>query len=361
MVQNIFNFIYENWYIFLFQLTYTFYLIKNWSYIQSNFFKKRIINKQDTHYTQIPRIGGLILFTTMIIMGLFKKDSLIIHFCLILSPIFLVGITEDLYNNVRPKIRIISMIFSSLLFLIIFDFPIPIISIPYVGQVLSNPLIGSIFLTFCIMIITNGMNLIDGSNGNASLAGLTVLSALCYLFMTINNVMLFNLSIFLIIFLLLFSLFNYPIGKIFLGDTGAYIIGFLISCLCIKVFYTNPSLPSWIAVLILFYPAFEVLFSYMRKIFCKESPFLPDRRHLHILIFDYLIKKGLNVKIANNAVVIVLIPIIFVGPSLAIINPFASISSILTKLAICLLLYISYYYSFLRLLKIAKPRYNLEP
>ena len=154
--------------------------------------------------------------------------------------------------------------------------------------------------------------------------------------------------------MLLFIIFNYPIGKIFLGDTGAYIIGFLIACLCIKAFYNNPSLPSWIAVLILFYPAFEVLFSYTRKIFCKKNPFLPDREHLHILIFDYLIIRGIDVKNANNAVVVFLIPIICLGPYLAIINPFASVLSVLIKLVICFWLYIFYYYIFTKLIKMAR-------
>ena len=354
MTQNIFNFIYENWYIWLYQLILTYCLIISWSKIQPKILHKRVSGKQDTHITVAPRLGGLILYTTMMLMGITSQNSLVILICLVLLPIFLVGTSEDIFDNVRPKIRIFSMIFSSLLFITIFDFPIPIISIPYVGQILSNTLIGSIFLTFCIIIITNGMNLIDGSNGNASLTGMTILSVLCYLFMINNNVMFFHLTIFFIIILFLFVIFNYPIGKIFLGDTGAYIIGFLIACLCIKVFYNNPSLPSWIAVLILFYPAFEVLFSYTRKIFCKKNPFLPDREHLHILIFDYLLIKGIDVKNANNAVVIILIPLICLGPYLAIINPFASVLSVLTKLVICFWLYIFYYYIFMKLIKMAR-------
>lgn len=359
MIQSIYNFLLEGSYAFIYQLSITFLIIKKWGSIK-NFFgaNERLSGDQDIHSNESPRLGGAIIFSSLLIMSFKSNHDIYALYSLVLIPIFLVSLSEDLYANVKPKIRIIAMVFSSLLFLIMFDYPIPIISIPIIGDLLSNTIFGSIFLIFCITIITNGFNLIDGSNGNAVLTGISISSVLA-LFSTINNdLILLSFLIFFITVLIFFALFNFPLGKIFLGDSGAYIVGFVTSTTCIIIFYNNPLFSSWNAILLLFYPAFEVLWSFLRKVLKGKSPFLPDRNHLHIIVFDYLVSKKLSTNYANNLVVVFLSPIVCLGPFFVFLNPFASISSVMMKLILCFLVYYFYYLFFLKLLRSADANYN---
>ena len=111
-----------------------------------------------------------------------------------------------------------------------------------------------------------------------------------------------QLSCLLLLPLIVFTLFNFPFGKIFCGDAGAYFYGFAISASTIYLFGTYENLLSWNAVLILIYPCIELLFSFIRKKFFEnKSAFTADAKHLHSLIYRYITK--LNSKLSNNSVV----------------------------------------------------------
>ena len=80
-------------------------------------------------------------------------------------------------------------------------------------------------------------------------------------------------------------IFNFPKAKIFLGDSGSYLIGSLVA---LNVIYTNnlnPTISSFFYCILLFYLFFEVFFSFFRKIYQNKSPVFPDDSHLHMLIY----------------------------------------------------------------------------
>ena len=91
-----------------------------------------------------------------------------------------------------------------------------------------------------------------------------------------------------IIILLSFFLFNFPSAKIFLGDSGAYLFGALISLNTIITNNINPNVSSFFFCTLLFYLFFEVFFSFLRKVAQKKSPIHPDNNHLHMLIYRKL-------------------------------------------------------------------------
>jgi UDP-N-acetylmuramyl pentapeptide phosphotransferase/UDP-N-acetylglucosamine-1-phosphate transferase len=88
-----------------------------------------------------------------------------------------------------------------------------------------------------------------------------------------------------------FFIFNYPFGKIFLGDTGAYLLGFLSSALIIYFFNAHPQLLSWQAILILIYPVTEVIYTFVRRLGGGLSPLEADNRHLHTFLYQFLTQK----------------------------------------------------------------------
>ena len=106
-------------------------------------------------------------------------------------------------------------------------------------------------------------------------------------------------SIFLIaqlIVLLSFLLFNFPNAKIFLGDSGSYVMGSLVALNSIITNNLNPSYSSFFFCTVLFYLFFEVFFSFLRKVAQKKSPIHPDDKHLHMLIYERILIVFGNVK-----------------------------------------------------------------
>ena len=104
-------------------------------------------------------------------------------------------------------------------------------------------------------------------------------------FIFLDNISIINIIIVLAV-LIYFNLFN----RLYLGDSGSYLLGFLYSLILVK-FYTNNSLISpFFIILLLWYPGFENLFTILRRYLIKKSPSKPDIRHLHQLAYDYLKK-----------------------------------------------------------------------
>jgi len=97
--------------------------------------------------------------------------------------------------------------------------------------------------------------------------------------------------------LILFLLFNFPFGRIFIGDLGAYFYGFVTSILVICLFGKHNYQLTWLAIIILFYPSMELLFSFIRKVKNNMSPLEPDRKHLHTLVFLNISKKRKNISV----------------------------------------------------------------
>ena len=102
----------------------------------------------------------------------------------------------------------------------------------------------------------------------------------------------------------------------FLGDAGAFLYAMLIGIWVVNFFGMHSTISSWNAILIFFYPTTEVLYSFIRKIYQKKSPFYPDRKHLHLLIYDYF-NKTFNAKKSNNLTTMSLI-IFWLTPTLLI-------------------------------------------
>jgi UDP-N-acetylmuramyl pentapeptide phosphotransferase/UDP-N-acetylglucosamine-1-phosphate transferase len=140
------------------------------------------------------------------------------------------------------------------------------------------------------MVLINGFNLIDGTNCLCSLNFL-ILSIFLYLLVKDSNINYMNdgLNI-LIVSLSIFLLTNF-FGKNFLGDGAAYGLGFLFGYLFLKISLINDNISPYFIANLLWYPAFENLFSILRRNFSKSNNYLPDNDHLHQLIFKYFKKK----------------------------------------------------------------------
>ncbi|MDY0273586.1 MAG: glycosyl transferase, partial [Advenella sp.] len=107
----------------------------------------------------------------------------------------------------------------------------------------------------------------------------------------VNDLAIFAIALAMASSIVGFFVWNFPFGRVFLGDGGAYFIGFMLAELAVLLVIRNPSVSPFYALAVLFYPVFETLFSIWRRRFKRGVPVdQPDALHLHQLIFRRLVR-----------------------------------------------------------------------
>ena len=146
------------------------------------------------------------------------------------------------------------------------------------------------FVSFCILIVINGSNFLDGLN-TLNIGYYLLVCSTIYLLEFNNEIVLNEVVItkFLVLFLFVF-LFNL-LNQFYLGDAGSYLLGFLFSIFLIYLYNLNSNLSPFFIILLLWYPCYETLFSMIRKKIFNKSMMHPDTNHLHQLIFFFVKKK----------------------------------------------------------------------
>jgi len=246
---------------------------------------------QTFHKKSTSRMGGLVLFISLCFWYLLDYKNIDIVFLLILIsclPVFIAGLLDDLFFNIKPYQRILLMIPTPILLFYLVGIEIRFVDIGFIDMVLGFDTFALVFMIFAFVGIANSFNIIDGFN--ALLLGycFTIFVTL-YLFgnATVNLYFFMYPILFALLGIFTLNLF----GKIFLGDAGAYFIGVLIAVGLIIHQQTN-DLSPWYVFLMLIYPITEVLFSFIRKAFVRgKSALQPDGLHFHMLIYKRVSKK----------------------------------------------------------------------
>tara|TARA_A100001015_G_C14988639_1_gene712732 strand:+ start:600 stop:1640 length:1041 start_codon:yes stop_codon:yes gene_type:complete len=275
-------------------------------FLKNKGIKSSYFAKQKIHEGEVPRVGGLLFFSSFFISHFFIEtnyNSLIIPLLIGSLIIFIFSFYEDLKQSLSPYFRLIILFMGSFIFVSFTDLPEINISILKITK--KYELITIFLFVFSLMLLMNGFNFIDGLNGLSSFNFLSIISNVFYIGLFYNDYVIVNLSIF-IFFVSLFVLFlNFPFGKVFLGDSGSYIYALFSGALIIYLFERQNQLPTLLAMVILAYPITELLFSIFRKLYFKHSPMKPDINHLHHLIFKKL--RG-NIKVRNNLASLMMLP-----------------------------------------------------
>jgi UDP-N-acetylmuramyl pentapeptide phosphotransferase/UDP-N-acetylglucosamine-1-phosphate transferase len=147
------------------------------------------------------------------------------------------------------------------------------------------------FLTFAIAGLCNAYNIIDGFNGLASMVGIISVTAILYVALKVQDTLVMALSCITIGSIAGFFVWNYPRGHLFLGDSGAYFIGFLGAVVSVLLVVRNPLVSPWFAILVNAYPIFETLFTIWRRMVHKgRNPGQPDGAHFHSLIYRRIMR-----------------------------------------------------------------------
>ena len=286
----------------------------------------------------IPLSGGIFLIFPIIY--LYSNDLILVTF---LSTIFLLGFFSDRKILVSPKKRFLFQVFSILLFVIIADLKILTSRIELFDIMLSNQVFAYLFSTFCLLILINGSNFIDGLNGLLISYSLIVIYTLGNLEL-ITDQIISNQNFYLILWLMLLVLFLNIFNILMIGDGGAYLLGFLLGFVIITSHENNPNISPYFYISIIWYPCFENLFSILRKLNKKFSPLNPDNKHLHQLVF-FFIKEKLKLPIlpSNNLSSAILLFLNFLIIHICSLNPYSTIYQV--KIIACsIILYVSGYF-----------------
>ena len=329
---------------------FIFLLISKYSYKIRNgiFLDQDFIKPQAFHQTAVSRAGGLAGIISLNVFFVFYYlifSKILLEYIFICNLMFLIGFLDDARTNISASKRLSLMILFLFLTIHFLSIKVLYIDIPFLNSLLEKEILSSIFVLLCFLFIVNGANLIDGFNGLLSINLIIVNSILAYINLSNGYTDFSILIIGQIIILLTFLMFNFPSAKLFLGDSGSYLMGSLAALNVIKTNNLNPNYSSFFFCIILFYLFFEVFFSFFRKISQKKSPIRPDSEHLHMLIFTKISKifgkeKGNYI----NSIVINLVNIIFILPAIIFAkDPLISRYWFFSLVAIYLYIYLRLY------------------
>lgn len=276
-----------DFFIYLFFLTIFIFFL-------NSFFRKKnflISTTGDDHQKfasseVIPLSGGIFIFLGIIYFYNINSSFFYIFSFLIL----MLGFFSDLKLFKSAVLRLLAQVSIVIFFVIFTELKIQDTRIFLLDKLLENIFLNYLFVSFCILILINGSNFIDGLN--TLNIGYYILICIVFYYLKLEGLIIYLDNLLFFIFFVLATIFVINIlNRMFLGDAGSYILGFIFSIVLIETYNLNNSLSPYFIILLLWYPCFETLFSIIRKNFVKKSPMSPDTNHLHQLIFLYIKKK----------------------------------------------------------------------
>ncbi len=251
---------------------------------------------QKFHSRPTPRIGGIALVGGLLAGGsiFFAMDgefsgTKFAYLLLAGAPAFLVGLAEDVTKAISVRLRLLVTLLAGSVGAWLLGAILNGLSIPGIDTALLWLPFAVAFTVFAVAGVTHAINIIDGYHGLAAGFAIIVLVAMAYVAVEVGDRFIFVTALIFIGALLGFLAWNWPGGRLFLGDGGAYLIGFLLAELSVLLVIRNPIVSPWFPMLLLSYPIFETIYSIYRKKFLeKMSPGQSGGKHMHMLVYKYL-------------------------------------------------------------------------
>jgi UDP-N-acetylmuramyl pentapeptide phosphotransferase/UDP-N-acetylglucosamine-1-phosphate transferase len=261
---------------------------------------------QKFHSRPVARVGGVGivvgLTAALAVLWAMRGDEMSLGLRLIAcaAPAFLGGLAEDLTKNQSPRRRLFFTAVSAGLAIWVLDAVIRRTDIPGIDWAISFSTLAVLTTVFAVAGVANAVNIIDGFNGLAAMCVVMMLAAIAYVSFQAHDPVIALCALAGLGAVLGFFVWNFPAGLIFLGDGGAYFLGFYVAELSILLLQRNPEVSPLCPLLMCIYPIFETLFSiYRKKVLRGMSPGVPDGVHLHMLVYKRLMRWSLGARTAN--------------------------------------------------------------
>lgn len=238
-------------------------------------------NRRKVHQSTMPRLGGLAIFISFIVGMVILQPKNPASTAILIGCIIIVitGICDDLFE-LPAKYKLIGQLAAAFTVVFLGDLQVFFINLPFGGQLefgyLSIP-----FTIFWIVGITNAINLIDGLDGLAAGVSSIALVTISGMALIQGSLYVAIVGVIVLISTLGFLFYNFHPASIFMGDTGALFLGFVISVLSL-LGYKNVTFISFIIpVIILGVPISDTFFAILRRIINNQPLSAPDKSHLH--------------------------------------------------------------------------------
>lgn len=290
---------------------------------------------QKFHKRPVPRIGGLAMIAGLLAVPVsiyvFGKNLELQQYAkpmllaiLAAGPAFLAGLAEDLTKSVSVRARLIATFFSALLGAWLLGAALNRMDVVGLDLLLGFAPVSLVVTAVAVGGLANSINIIDGFNGIASGVAIVILAGIGVLAYGVGDRVVMHLCLIGAGAAIGLALLNFPTGRLFMGDGGAYLLGFWIGEMAVLLVVRNAQITAWQLLAICAYPVTEVLFSmYRRRVIRRVAPGAPDRLHLHTLIYRRLICTRLPASthrpwLRNAAVACVIVPWVVLTTTIAV-------------------------------------------
>lgn len=272
-------------------------LIVRCRFWHGHIFDSELDSVQKFHAKPVPRVGGVALVAAMFatcIVAAFREPGVLPQLLLLMlaaAPAYLGGLTEDLTKRVRVLTRLGLAMASGAVAYFLLGAAVTRVDIIGLDWLLQFGVVSFFFTIIAIGGAANALNIIDGYNGLAAVVSAMIFAGFAYVCFYLGDRMLLIVALGMLGGVVGFLIWNYPRGHIFLGDGGAYFLGFMIGELSVLLLARHPQVSAWFPLLLCIYPVFETLFSIYRKRWLRGgSPGAPDGVHLHMLIYKRVVR-----------------------------------------------------------------------
>lgn len=243
---------------------------------------------QNHHVLPTPRIGGVAVMAGAVVSWWQAEPdarAILVPTLLASVPAFTFGLAEDITKRVGVLPRLLATMFSGVTAWYFTGVAMQNTGIPPMDWLLGFTPVAVLFTAFAVGGVANAINIIDGFNGLASGSAAIMLAALGFIASNVGDPALSSVCFMLATCAFGFGAVNWPQGKIFLGDGGAYLLGFLLAWMAVLLPMRNPQINAWASILVCIYPVLEVVFSVLRRRRREgHHPGQPDKVHLHHLM-----------------------------------------------------------------------------
>jgi UDP-N-acetylmuramyl pentapeptide phosphotransferase/UDP-N-acetylglucosamine-1-phosphate transferase len=253
---------------------------------------------QKFHARPVPRVGGLGVAAGLSLLAVWVSatgggpghELWLVLACGL--PALLAGLLEDLTKRVGIKVRLLATMTSGALAFFLLGAQLSEVALPGLDWLMTFTAFSLLFTMIATGGVANAINIIDGYNGLAAVVSGVMLLSLAYVGWQVGDNLVVSVALAGAGALLGFFFWNWPRGLIFLGDGGAYFIGYLLAVLSFLLVARHRGVVSpWYPFLLCIYPVFETFFSIWRKLAVRGvSPGVPDGLHLHMLVFRRLVR-----------------------------------------------------------------------
>jgi UDP-N-acetylmuramyl pentapeptide phosphotransferase/UDP-N-acetylglucosamine-1-phosphate transferase len=269
---------------------------------------------QKLHDQSTVRIGGVAVFLGIVVgviaLPLASRKMLldlqVIGLAVSITPLFVLGLVEDMRKTVSVRLRLLVSFGSAALAWALAGVSVTSLGLPFMDRLLSSiPVVSLVFTLIAVGGLVHATNIVDGLNG--LLAGLTlvILGSITMVAMRFGEAGIAILSLIVMAAILGFAILNFPHGKLFCGDAGAYLIGFLVAVLIILLVQHQSAISPWFALAVVIHPVVETLYSAWRRFRLGLKPTHPDARHMHSLwaacLDRHAFQLGKPVRLGSNA------------------------------------------------------------